>query len=231
MEPKSGKRVNKMKTVAFVPVKLNNERLPGKNTKPFHNGDPLICYILRTLLKTKGLDEIYVYCSDPAIQEYLPKGVKWLRRDPRLDSSSTLILEVLQAFARDVDADTYVLAHATAPFISRVSVESGILAVNSGEYDSAMTVKKLREFLWINGVPQYDTSRIPRTQDLGDLYAETTGLYIYKKELLMEQNRRTGDKPFLIPVSDIEACDINEPFDFEVADMVFNRFISKGEHA
>ena len=29
-----------MKTVAFVPVKLNNERLPGKNTKPFHNGNP-----------------------------------------------------------------------------------------------------------------------------------------------------------------------------------------------
>ena len=52
MEPKSGKRVNKMKTVAFVPVKLNNERLPGKNTKPFHNGDPLICYILRTLMNS-----------------------------------------------------------------------------------------------------------------------------------------------------------------------------------
>ena len=26
---------NKKKTVAFVPVKLNNERLPGKNTKSF----------------------------------------------------------------------------------------------------------------------------------------------------------------------------------------------------
>ena len=176
-------------------------------------------------------DKIYVYCSDPAIREYLPEGVTWLRRDPRLDSSSTLILEVLRSFAQDVEADTYVLAHATAPFISRVSVESGIMAVNSGEYDSAMTVKKLREFLWINGVPQYDTSCIPRTQDLGDIYAETTGLYIYKRELLMEQNRRTGDKPFLIPVSDIEACDINEPFDFEVADMVYNRFICKGEHA
>lgn len=220
-----------MKTVAFVPVKLNNERMPGKNTKPFHNGEPLIYYILQTLLKTRGLDKIYVYCSSPKIQEYLPKGVDWLPRDSCLDSSSTLILEVLQAFARKVDADTYVLAHATAPFISRASVESGIIAVNSGEYDSAMTVKKIREFLWINGQPQYDTLRIPRTQDLGDLYAETTGLYIYKKQLLMEQNRRTGDKPFLIPVSDIEACDINEPFDFEVADMIFNRFIRKGEHA
>ena len=47
----------------------------------------------------------------------------------------------------------------------------------------------------------------------------------------MEQNRRTGDHPFLIPVSDVEACDINEPFDFEVANMILNRFISKGEHA
>lgn len=220
-----------MKTVAFVPVKLNNERLPGKNTRPFENGDPLICYILRTLLKVQGLDEIYVYCSDSAIQEYLPEGVVWLRRDPSLDSSSTLILEVLKAFAKDVQADTYVLAHATAPFISRVSIESGIIAVNSGEYDSAMTVKKLREFLWMDGKPLYDTSRIPRTQDLGDLYAETTGLYVYKRELLMEQNRRTGDRPFLIPVSDVEACDINEPFDFEVANMILNRFISKGEHA
>ncbi len=220
-----------MKTVAFVPVKLNNERLPGKNTRRFENGDPLICYILRTLLKVEGLDGIYVYCSDPSIQEYLPEGVTWLRRDPSLDSSSTLILEVLKAFAQDVQADTYVLAHATAPFISRVSVESGIIAVNSGEYDSAMTVKKLREFLWLDGKPLYDTSRIPRTQDLGDLYAETTGLYVYKRELLVEQNRRTGDHPFLIPVSDVEACDINEPFDFEVANMILNRFISKGEHA
>lgn len=31
-----------MKTVAVVPVKMNNERLPGKNTKCFDNGEPLI---------------------------------------------------------------------------------------------------------------------------------------------------------------------------------------------
>ena len=219
-----------MKTVAFVPVKLQNERLPGKNTKPFHNGDPLICYILRTLRKVDNLDKIYVYCSDSAIQTYLPEGVSWLARDPSLDSSSTLILDVLHAFARDVYADIYVLAHATAPFISCASVHTGLQAVCSGEYDSALTVKKLREFLWINGKPQYDIRQIPRTQDLGEIYAETTGLYIYRREVLMEQRRRTGDRPFLIPVSDIEACDINEPIDFEIADMLYNRFVRKGEH-
>ena len=86
----------------MVPVKLNNERLPGKNTKPFHNGQPLITYILETLRQVKGLDGIYVYCSDPSIQDYLPEGVTYLSRDKKLDLSSTSILDVLLAFANDV---------------------------------------------------------------------------------------------------------------------------------
>ena len=56
-----------MKIVAFVPIKMNNERLPGKNTKSFDNGEPLIYYILDTLRKVNELDEIYVYCSSEEI--------------------------------------------------------------------------------------------------------------------------------------------------------------------
>ena len=73
-----------MKVTAFVPMKLNNERLPGKNTKSFTNGKPLCQYILNTLLKVEGIDEIYVYCSDQSIMLYLPKGIKFLKRDPAL---------------------------------------------------------------------------------------------------------------------------------------------------
>ena len=47
-----------MKTVAVVPVKMNNERLPGKNTKCFDNGEPLIKYVLSSLSKVKNIDEI-----------------------------------------------------------------------------------------------------------------------------------------------------------------------------
>ena len=31
-----------MKTVAMIPIKLNNERVPGKNLKQFSDGTPLI---------------------------------------------------------------------------------------------------------------------------------------------------------------------------------------------
>ena len=40
-----------MKVAAVVPMKLNNRRLPQKNTKPFTNGRPLCWYILSTLLE------------------------------------------------------------------------------------------------------------------------------------------------------------------------------------
>ena len=43
-----------MKTVAIVPMKLNNRRLPQKNTKSFTNGKPLCHYILSTLLTVEG---------------------------------------------------------------------------------------------------------------------------------------------------------------------------------
>ena len=114
--------MNKKKTVAFVPVKLNNERLPGKNTKAFDGGEPLITYILNTLKTVNNIDAIYVYCSDEEVVKYLPDGVGFLKRSHELDRNTTLILEVLEAFANDVEADTYVLAHATAPFISRQTI-------------------------------------------------------------------------------------------------------------
>ena len=42
-----------MKVVALVPIKMNNERTPGKNTKQFDDGTPLIQFILKALLGAK----------------------------------------------------------------------------------------------------------------------------------------------------------------------------------
>ena len=65
-----------MKIVAVVPMKLNNVRLPQKNTKKFKNGNPLCWYILSTLLKSEHIDEVYVYCSNEEIKNYIPEKVK-----------------------------------------------------------------------------------------------------------------------------------------------------------
>ena len=63
-----------MKIVAFVPVRLNSKRVVGKNLKPL-GGKPLMCYILETLLKVKAINEVYLYCSNEDVKEYLPEGI------------------------------------------------------------------------------------------------------------------------------------------------------------
>ena len=141
------------KIVAIVPMKLNNQRLPQKNTKAFTNGKPLCYYILSTLLKIEKIDEVYVYCSNEGIKKYIPSGVKYLKRSESLDQNTTKMNEVLKAFAKDVPADVYVMTHTTAPFISKESIEKGLDAVLSGEYDSSFAAKKLQDFLWKDGKP------------------------------------------------------------------------------
>ncbi|SDB55113.1 CMP-N-acetylneuraminic acid synthetase [Ruminococcaceae bacterium FB2012] len=212
-----------MKITAVVPMKLNNRRLPQKNTKPFTNGSPLCRYILDTLLSIPEIDEVYVYCSDPAIKEYIPEGVKYLRRSESLDQDTTKMNEVLSCFAREVDADIYVMTHTTAPFISAGSVSKGLEAVRSGEYDSAFAAKKLQDFLWKDGTPfNYELDNIPRTQDLPALYQETSGFYIYRREIMTELGRRIGLKPKIVEIGEIESIDIDEEEDFLIADAVYN---------
>lgn len=212
-----------MKIIAVVPMKLNNRRLPQKNTKPFTNGKPLCYYILSTLLAVDDIDEVYVYCSNPDIQEYIPDGVKYLRRSETLDQDTTKMNEVLQCFANEVPADIYVMTHTTAPFISEESIQKGLDTVKSGEYDSSFAAKKLQDFLWKDGKPfNYELDNIPRTQDLPPLYEETSGFYIYKADVMTQFNRRIGNHPFIVEIGEIESVDIDEPEDFVIADAIYN---------
>ena len=218
-----------MKVVAVVPIKLNNKRLPQKNTKSFTNGAPLCTYILSTLKKVDKIEEIYVYCSNPDIKKFLPEGVKYLKRSESLDQDSTSMTEGRNCCAQVVDADIYGMTHTTAPFISEKSISKGLDAVLSGEYDSSFAAKKLQDFLWKDGRPfNYALDNIPRTQDLDTMYEETSGFYVYEKRVMTEKHRRIGDNPFIVEVGEIESVDIDEPEDFMIADAIYN-FIKRSE--
>lgn len=219
-----------MRTVAIVPMKLNNSRLPQKNIKPFTNGKPLCYYILNTLLQIEEIDDVYVYCSNDSIKKYLPDGVKYLKRSESLDTDHTKMNEVLDAFANDVPADVYVMTHTTAPFISAESISKGLSAVLSGMHDSSFSAKKLQDFLWQGGKPfNYELNNIPRTQDLPPLYMETSGFYIYEASVIKDLGRRIGQNPYIVEVDEIEAVDIDENEDFKIADAIYNYFLKNEE--
>ena len=209
-----------MKIVSFIPIKLNNQRLPGKNLKDL-NGRPLCDYIFETIKQVEEINETYVYCSDEKICEYIPEGLTFLKRDSALDGPEVKGLEIIDRFVRDVDADIYVLTHVTQPFTKSESIEKGLKAVISGEYDSAFSCLKIQDYCWYQGTPfNYDMKDIVTTQNLEPIYMETGAFFIFTKDVFTKLHQRIGKKPYMCVIDQLEAVDIDEAEDFEFAKVV-----------
>lgn len=209
-----------MKVVSFIPIKLNNERLPGKNTLPL--GNRVMCeYIFETVNKIESIDEKYVYCSDESIKKYILGGLKYLKRDTYLDGFQVKGLEIIDYFLKDVYADIYVLTHVTQPFTKSSSIAEALDRVMSGEYDSAFSAKVIQDYCWYKGKPfNYNMKDIVTTQNLEPIYMETGAFYIFTREVFEKYRQRIGIKPYMKVIGQIEAVDVDTADDYEFAKAV-----------
>ena len=137
-----------MKVAAFVTIKLNSSRLPRKNVLPL-GGHPLCWHICDTLLACETIDEIYIYCSDEQVMGYVPQDERLIfrKRSAHLDGDLVRAQEIYSAFVDEVDADVYVAALTTAPFITARSIDAGVHAVLSGAHDSAFSAQSIQTAL------------------------------------------------------------------------------------
>lgn len=206
-----------MKTVAFIPIKLNSQRLPHKNILSIA-GHPLCWHLCNTLNHIEGLDEVYVFCSDPEVKKYIPAETKFLQRPSWLDGDTVKGFDIYREFIKMVDADVYVLAHTTSPFIKKESIQASLDHIISGENDSAFSAERIQTFAWYKGKPiNYDLCDVPRTQDMEPVWVETSAFFMFKREIFTQHNRRIGFNPHIQEVSGIEAIDIDEKKDFDIA--------------
>lgn len=205
------------KIVSVIPIKLKNERLPDKNIKLLGNS-PLLFYIQKALLQVPTINERYVYCSNDAVCSYLEKGISYLRRPDFLDEDIANFTQIFEEFSKVVDADIYVYVHATAPFLGSGTIMDCIEKVLKDGYDSAFTAVRIQDFLWKDGHAwNFDAANVPRSQDLDVAYRETSGVYVFRKEVFEQFRRRVGIYPYIKEVGYREAVDINTPEDFALA--------------
>jgi len=205
-----------LKVVAFIPLRNNSKRVKDKNNQII--GDKtLVQHITERLVNVNGIDEIYIYTSDERYLEGVNKDIKLKRRCKSLDSDETKGLEIYQSFIGLVEADIYVLVHATSPFINSETFEIGIKSIKNEGYDSAFTVEEIQTFCWYNNKPiNYDLDNVIQTQKLKPVLVETSGYYMFRKNII-ENGRRVGENPKMVMVSHVEAIDIDEYKDLELA--------------
>jgi CMP-N-acetylneuraminic acid synthetase len=211
-----------MKIAGLVTIRLNSRRVPQKNIRTL-GGKALCWYMVNSLLQVHEINDVYVYCSDPVIKDYIPKEAILLLRDKRLDADEIKVKDTYAAFIDEVDADIYVVGGSTSPFTKPETIRNGVRCVKNGMYDSAFTVKRAQTFAWYLGHPlNYDPADVPQTQEIKPVFIETSGLFVFKKELWTQHGRRVGFKPYMLEVENAEAIDIDTPGDFEFAQLVVN---------
>lgn len=205
------------KVVAFVPLKLHSQRLPNKNILPLAD-KPLCWHIFSSLLKCEHIDQIYAYCSNAAIKQYIPETVIFLQRPSFLDDDNVLGEQIYREFIKSVEADVYILAHATSPLIKSKTIDLSIKKVLFENYDSAFTVKEEKTFAWYDNHPiNYSLDHIARTQDLKPIYLETSAFFIFEKKVFTEYNRRIGFFPYMCVLNEEESVDIDTIEDYNLA--------------
>lgn len=212
------------KAAIFVPVKGSSERIPSKNLQLL-DGKPLF---IHTLEKLSWLEDVDLYLdteSDEVAQlaSHL-EGIHIMKRDVQLATNKTDGNRLFMNEVANCSHDVVVQHLCTSPFIELDTIRQAISVVSkwkdSDGCDSALLVRKDKQYQWKNGQPVYDKHNIPNSVDLEDSIVETMGLYAVHREAAIRTNRRIGDKPFLLYASPLEAIDVNWPDDFDLAQLI-----------
>jgi len=216
-------------------MRHHSERIPGKNFRPLA-GRPLFEYILETLHLVPELAEIVVDTDSPVIEAGVRATfpqVVLIERPEALRGDRVSMNEVILNDVQQIEAPTYLQTHSTTPFLRAETISRAIATFFEAQpqHDSLFSVTPLHRRLWDaqGRAINHDPQELIRTQDLPPVYEENSCLYIFSRERFLELGNRIGNKPKPFEVHPLEAWDIDEPFDFEVAECLIGRPESAGK--
>ncbi len=215
-----------MKLVALVPMRHHSQRVPGKNYRLL-NRKPLFHHILTTLTAVPEIDDIYVDTDSQTIiegmQQYFP-GVHIISRPERLCADETPMNELLLYDTEQVQADFYLQTHATNPLLSSTVISRAIETFHASypAKDSLFSVTRWQTRLYDQAgkAINHNPSELIQTQDLPPVYEENSCIYIFSRDNLVRYHHRIGPAALLFEIPRLEAIDIDEETDFQMAELL-----------
>jgi CMP-N-acetylneuraminic acid synthetase len=219
---------------ALVPMRHHSQRVPGKNYRDL-DGKPLYQYIIETLIAVPEISQVLVDTDSTPIIDGLAKNfpqVKVVIRPEHLRADTIPMNEILTYDTSLVESDYFLQTHSTNPLLTAKTLSDGIKQfLNSyPAYDSMFSVTRLQTRLWdsLTRAMNHNPAILLQTQDLPPVYEENSCFYMFTRAKLIEKRNRLGDRPFMIEIPRLEAIDIDEETDFEIADIMM-RFKNKAK--
>ncbi len=217
-----------MKLTALLPMKGHSERVPNKNMKTFA-GKPLYHSIMGTLLKSKYIEKVVINTdSEHIAQDGLKhfERVQIIWRSKEIQGDFVSMNDIIAYDLGQVKADHFLQTHSTNPLIGVETLHKAIKTYlnNLDKYDSLFSVTPLQTRLyWQDGRPvNHNPKKLVRTQELPPIFEENSNFYIFSRMSFHEAGRnRIGLKPQIFEVDKLEAIDIDDAQDFELAEILY----------
>lgn len=207
---------------ALVPMKHHSERVSGKNYRPFC-GKPLFHWVLTALNESKHVGPIIVNTDSERIADEVIKfGAIVLERPEHLRGDMITIEPLIKWDLAHSSGEYYLQTHSTNPLLTPDTLDRAVEQFFSHpENDSLFSVTPMRtRFYWPDGRPvNHDPKHLTRTQDLPPIYEENSCIYVFSRSAFEKTGHRTGERPLMFEMHSLEAVDIDDEQDFEIAEL------------
>ncbi len=223
-----------MKITALLPMKAHSERVPDKNIKNFC-GKPLYHAVLSTLLQSEYIDKVIINTDSEIIKVDALKNferVVIIDRPKEIQGDFVSMNDIIAYDLTKNDGEYFLQTHSTNPLLQSSAIDLAIETYfkNLKKFDSLFSVTRLQTRLyWQDGTPvNHNPNELLRTQDLPPVYEENSNFYIFSKKSFVDAGEsRIGLKPQMFEINKLEAVDIDEPEDWEIAEVLYKRRVNK----
>ena len=214
-------------------MKAYSERVPGKNMRQLC-GRPLFHWILDTLNESSVIDEIIINTDSEEIADNATKHFDvtiHMRPKYLLNIQSDEPFQIMSYDLDKTDGEYFIQTHSTNPLVKTNTICDAVnfYLNNLRKYDSLFSVTALQTRLYNNNgrALNHNPKKLIKTQNLPFIYEENSCFYIFSRKSFCENNNRIGAKPSLFPIDKFEAVDIDEEFDFLVAEKLMENRLTK----
>ncbi|MDO8467173.1 MAG: acylneuraminate cytidylyltransferase family protein [bacterium] len=228
--------------VAIIPARGGSKGLPGKNTKLLA-GKPLIAYSIEAAKKSRFVSRVIVTTDDPKIAEVAKAAgaeVPFLRPAEIAQDSTPMLpvvrhtLEWLQQ-NENFAPEFVLMIQPTSPFVKTEQIDALFeLLVSKGADSGITTIELPRPFhpyhvrhLTESGYLEFDQPELhyqhPTRQSDPKRYAFAS-VYWFNRDLFLKENKIEPGKRVGLPVDPATAHDINNAFDWEIAEVLVKKY-------
>jgi CMP-N,N'-diacetyllegionaminic acid synthase len=215
---------------AVIPVKKNSTRCTNKNIRQFSDSN-LLKKKLKLLQKVKNIDKILVSSDcDDMLKLAKEFNVDTHKRTDEMCSSTVSGADLYLSLANVIDTEHMLLTFCVTPFV-KIETYENIIEIykknlESKEYDSVSTSLNFKHYIWYKNKPiNYKYDEAPPTQCLPDYLLPTFGINIITKNFVLDNKNVIGKNPYFYNVDQIEAIDIDTPYDFLLSELLYTNNI------